>query len=527
MALTKVTYSMINGAAVNALDYGADPTGVSSSTNAIQTAIDSGAASIYFPAGTYLCGGLTASDNPVVFFGEGRESSILKNNTASAILLTISDLAAQSSVNNLTFDNNSVPNSTLSVTTYYVSIDNLFFQNHGNSTTQYYGLHLDGATISNVSNIYFKDLDTTYGGHLYVDTSYYSVFTNIVCARAGTNINDAFGIRVNACEGGIFNGLYIEEGGGAGAARFLSCTGLSIQGLNAEFYAARNPNSGRFIYFESCNGLSVTGARLFHGTATTTYPLIALNSVNSAKFSGLWVRRTTNSNGIMIFVGANCSNVSIDTVFAQNAVSLQDITPVAYTFVDASATGTNFSLTNFKSYIGTATHLINNITGAVVQNVEGTLDTTSSIFGQTYEAGANLFASYSSDATNVTGDGTAYTLVPDNEQVDLNTCFNVGTGTFTAPTIGLYCFNVVVFLKDISSSHTSGSCNLITTNVTYEQSINYYSISVGGEYTINQTWLIFLQSGNTASAALTVSGGSKVVDVRGANRSYISGYLVK
>lgn len=55
MALTKATYSMINGAVVNVLDYGADPTGATDSTAAIQAAIDSSDnSSVYVPSGTYL-----------------------------------------------------------------------------------------------------------------------------------------------------------------------------------------------------------------------------------------------------------------------------------------------------------------------------------------------------------------------------------------------------------------------------------------------------------------------------------------
>lgn len=53
MSLTKVSYSMITGAPVNVLDYGADPTGVADSRTAIQAAIDSGALEIIIPSGTY------------------------------------------------------------------------------------------------------------------------------------------------------------------------------------------------------------------------------------------------------------------------------------------------------------------------------------------------------------------------------------------------------------------------------------------------------------------------------------------
>lgn len=52
MSLTKATYSMIDGAPVNILDYGADPTGVADSTAAIQAAVNAGK-SIFIPAGTF------------------------------------------------------------------------------------------------------------------------------------------------------------------------------------------------------------------------------------------------------------------------------------------------------------------------------------------------------------------------------------------------------------------------------------------------------------------------------------------
>jgi len=69
MSLTKASYSMITGAPVNILDFGADPTGISDSAPAIQAAINFASTAnpvgnvaasyarttLIFPAGVYLC----------------------------------------------------------------------------------------------------------------------------------------------------------------------------------------------------------------------------------------------------------------------------------------------------------------------------------------------------------------------------------------------------------------------------------------------------------------------------------------
>lgn len=81
MALTKVSFSMIKGAYVNVLDFGADPTGILDSTAAIQAAINKAGGSIFFPAGDYLVQSQLKlpnyefyDDNPgQVIFGEGAQ----------------------------------------------------------------------------------------------------------------------------------------------------------------------------------------------------------------------------------------------------------------------------------------------------------------------------------------------------------------------------------------------------------------------------------------------------------------------
>lgn len=54
MALTKVSFSMIDGIGVNVLDYGATGDGVTDDTAALQAALYSGSPTVYFPQGTYI-----------------------------------------------------------------------------------------------------------------------------------------------------------------------------------------------------------------------------------------------------------------------------------------------------------------------------------------------------------------------------------------------------------------------------------------------------------------------------------------
>lgn len=89
MALTKVTYSMIEGAVVNVLDYGADPTGTDDSTSQIGAAIAAGIASgttVHIPSGTYKFDGYRHSATDAfevsIIGEEGNEPVFIPSQTA-------------------------------------------------------------------------------------------------------------------------------------------------------------------------------------------------------------------------------------------------------------------------------------------------------------------------------------------------------------------------------------------------------------------------------------------------------------
>lgn len=76
MSLTKVSYSMITGAAVNVLDYGADKTGVADSASAIQAAITAGN-EVWFPTGTYrIDTAVTLKSDLTLLFAAGAKIEI-------------------------------------------------------------------------------------------------------------------------------------------------------------------------------------------------------------------------------------------------------------------------------------------------------------------------------------------------------------------------------------------------------------------------------------------------------------------
>lgn len=85
MSLTKVSFSMIQGAPLNIVDYGADPTGASDSTAALQAAIvaaQAGYGYVYIPIGEFLITDRILVNPAVSIKGQDQDKSILKFDVA-------------------------------------------------------------------------------------------------------------------------------------------------------------------------------------------------------------------------------------------------------------------------------------------------------------------------------------------------------------------------------------------------------------------------------------------------------------
>lgn len=151
MSLTKASYSLINGAPINVLDYGAVGDGVTNSTAAIQAAINAAAVNnqlLYFPTGTYLVtdtltiysGTTITGDQSWAFpasYGPTLASQIKFEPTSLKDLFVIGD------------------NPNIGITPAFytkISISNMILLGNGDTYSQY-GLNLDRVIYSNFENL--------------------------------------------------------------------------------------------------------------------------------------------------------------------------------------------------------------------------------------------------------------------------------------------------------------------------------------------------------------------------------------
>lgn len=127
-----------------------------------------------------------------------------------------------------------------------------------------------------------------------------------------------------------------------------------------------------------------------------------------------------------------------------------------------------------------------------------------------------FLANLSAAVTDVTGDGTAYTIVFNAEIYDQNADFDTATGIFTAPVTGRYLFTCPMVLLEIGSLHNAMQMNLVTSNRTSRQYLlNPVAIATGTNIGLTNAGYSDMDAGDTAFMQVNVSGSTKTVDVNG------------
>lgn len=114
--------------------------------------------------------------------------------------------------------------------------------------------------------------------------------------------------------------------------------------------------------------------------------------------------------------------------------------------------------------------------------------------------------------SNVTGDGTVYTVVWDDEIFDQNSNFD-GTSTFTAPVTGKYQFSSGVHVAN-AAINGDFKLRLVTSNSTYMfAEVDPNQVDNNGNFAFCGSVLCDMDSGDTATVTVAVSGGTKITDV--------------
>ena len=138
------------------------------------------------------------------------------------------------------------------------------------------------------------------------------------------------------------------------------------------------------------------------------------------------------------------------------------------------------------------------------------------------------FRAYANLQSDVTGDGTEYTVIFAHENFDQANNFDA-TSTFTVPVTGIYCLYVNLWLSGVLTAHTLGSLFIKNgVNVVSKSFVNLFDLAQSnGQATMFNYTTANLTAADTLTVRIVVSGSTKVVDIAAnTDSSYFGGFLI-
>lgn len=289
MSLTKVSYSMISGAYVNVLDFGADPSGVTDSAAAFQAAINYAVANVkgvFIPSSNasavYKIQTPLVINSPIDFIGESMNGVTLNGVGIGAgnylLSITNSTKITGMKVGNFTLMGDSVCDCL-----YINNVTASTFENI-NVRTAVNGVVFEGTAGNNYQMIW-SNLNTltaisgnavrVLSGGSVVHTTFQNCFfggNTGFYTSSGSGLNSTTMLSCNF-EGNANYGMYI--GGGIQGLSMVGCRTEGILSLIADFMF--DPQAGA-----ACNGISITGGYFSRGNAASA------------------IRFNTSSNGFFV-----------------------------------------------------------------------------------------------------------------------------------------------------------------------------------------------------------------------------------
>lgn len=279
MGLTKVTYSMIEGAVANVLDFGAVGDGSANDTAAIQAAIDSGNRYVFFPEGTYNVTSLTLDDG-VCLVGESAFNSVIQTTSATATVITT---AISNEIRNL-----KIVSSVTRTSGFYIDVQGNGFLADNCEFGEYY-IAINVGTIgdavivnSRVFNCTFRDPNPIAGSGAvqFINFSNAQISNCVITGTTVSTTQPDWGIRFQN-----------------GDTAFVTDCNVTVHGkaLNVDTPAALN-----------CYALTVTGCvfdsahQIAGGTAVPSASLSPEGNVYNTKIANTWFGLASTKSGCVI-----------------------------------------------------------------------------------------------------------------------------------------------------------------------------------------------------------------------------------
>lgn len=337
------------------LDWGADPTGATNSTTALQNAINAGQLSttgcvLYFPPGVYLSDTLTITGNGLTFRGATELASVIKKNSNGVLL---------------SFTGTTSP-STGATHVRYCAVENLGFNGNSKTGSVFQLYYCDNFRVE--SSQISSNSDVVVDGVEWWDSRFINM--NIVNCGGGVNSTTApnVWIRNSSAVSGV--------GASTGNSNNIHFIGCRFEGsLTGSIWIAQgvsNSSNGNNFKIISCKFESdaIQGGPLIQTDNTTKNVLIDDCNIQMGGFAGGY-----STAQIAISLGGGnhvLSNTSIgngaaatisDGVFLHavggSSITVENVTggyttapTTGHLFFDASATG-SYNISNTPTFSGT------------------------------------------------------------------------------------------------------------------------------------------------------------------------------
>lgn len=321
---------------------------------------------------------------------------------------------------------------------------------------------------------------------------------------------------------------------GSTSTQGASNTAVGYQALTA-LNSAQNCTA---IGSSSGSAITTGSSNSFLGASAGSTITVSANNVFVGAFAGSGMVTGSDSN---VAIGSSAMQGNPDASVSNVAIgmqALQSLTATSFCIaIGDHALGAGVNVGQYNIAIGASSgssYILGEANNVLIQSAGVANDANTIRIGTngsganqqniTYLAGGNILrqntaaflATLTTNDSNVTGDGTSYTVIFDNEIYDQGSNFNLGTSVFTAPITGRYHFCVGLFAQELGVAFTDLRTTLVTSNRNYSLvRINPSTINVGGLLAMGNSAYVDMDAADTATVTFLVAGSTKTVDLLG------------